>query len=265
MYPVRLPHTFALTALVCLALAAVVTAAPTMAAEADPEGGSSRHTGRLTGTVLVGPELSSKKMRFRIYQDSRPGSPLRQGSSQTHPVKDVVVYLESAPATPEALARRPEHLAMSQEGETFTPHVLPVVKGSTVEFPNSDPIFHNVFSLSRAQSFDLGRFPRGSSRSVRFDDPGVVKVFCHIHSDMAAVVLVLDNPFFAVPDEQGRFEIEGIPPGDYKVIAWHDRIKPHERKVRIRRGETFNVNFTIPLEDISDGDDAPKQEHHEHK
>ena len=90
--------------------------------------------------------------------------------------------------------------------------MLPVVRGTTVAFPNDDPLFHNVFSLSRAKSFDLGRYPRGSARSVTFDRAGIVQVFCHIHSDMSAVALVLDNPYFVRPMRRGATPFPGCRP-----------------------------------------------------
>src|SRR4029077_6381444 len=116
---------------------------------------------------------------------------------------------------------------------TFVPHVLAVPKGTTVDFPNGDAIFHNVFSLSKAAEFDLGRYPRGSSKSVRFDRPGMVKVFCHIHSDMSGVIVVLDTPFSAVPDSQVPSSITGVPPGEYTVVGWHERARPLRKTVRI--------------------------------
>ena len=140
---------------------------------------------------------------------------------------------------------------MRQEDLTFVPHILAIPRGTTVEFPNGDGIFHNVFSLSKASSFDLGRYPKGSSRSVRFEQPGIVKVFCHIHSDMSGVILVLDNAFFAVPDETGHYAIEGVPPGEYRVMAWHERARPLERTVRIRSGQDSVADFSIPLSEAA--------------
>jgi hypothetical protein len=124
--------------------------------------------------------------------------------------------------------------------------VLPVLRGSTVRFPNEDPVFHNVFSLSRVRSFDLGRYPKGASKSVRFERAGIVQVFCHIHTDMSAVVLVLENPFFTVP-ARGHYAIEGVPPGDYRVVAWHERIKPLEYRVHVEAGKTAVLDLNIPL------------------
>ena len=142
---------------------------------------------------------------------------------------------------------------MEQEGLSFKPHVLAVVKGTEVEFPNRDMLFHNVFSLSKPKSFDLGRFAQNASKSLRFGTPGIVKVFCHIHSDMSGVIVVLDNPFFASPGSDGRFVIDGIPPGEYRVIAWHERARMAAKKVRIEAGNDSVLDFEIPLAEDADG------------
>ena len=211
-------------------------------------------TGRLTGRVTIGPGLSSRRMRFQLYPDQVR---VAASSGETRPAEDpgdVVVYLEEVSGAPAPVGRNVPAPAMRQEGLTFHPHLLTILKGTSVEFPNADPIFHNVFSLSRAASFDLGRFPQGSSRSVRFDKPGVVKVFCHIHSDMNAVILVLDNLYFARPDSGGRYRIDAVPPGEYRVVAWHERARPFRRSVRIEPGRDAVLDFAIPLKESQDGD-----------
>ena len=106
---------------------------------------------------------------------------------------------------------------MDQRNETFVPHVLAVTTGTIVDFPNSDRIYHNVFSLSKAARFDLGRYAAGHSKSVRFDRPGIVRVFCDIHSHMNAFILVFSHPFFAMTDADGRYRIDNVPPGTYNV------------------------------------------------
>ncbi len=209
--------------------------------------GSPGRTGRLSGSVVVGPELSSRKMRFNLYPDFVQPAVASGQPSREEELGNVVVYLE--PLSPGTAAPAPPAapLTLKQEGLTFSPHVLAVQKGATVEFPNADPIFHNVFSLSKAASFDLGRYPQGTAKSVRLDEPGVVKVFCHIHSDMSAVIVVLDNPFFVTPDSQGRFQLDAIPAGDYRAVGWHERARPQIHRVRIDAGQSAVVNFRIPL------------------
>jgi hypothetical protein len=141
------------------------------------------------------------------------------------------------------------HAAIRQLDETFLPRVLAVPRGSTVDFPNDDPFFHNVFSLSGAASFDLGRYARGSTRSRTFDRPGIVKVYCDLHSYMNAVILVLDDPYFAVPADDGRFVIEGVPAGRYDVAAWHERIGESTGAVEVTAGATTELTFALPVLD----------------
>ena len=135
---------------------------------------------------------------------------------------------------------------MDQRNETFVPYVLPVVVGTTVEFPNNDPIFHNVFSLSKAQRFDLGRYAAGQSKSVRFDRPGIVRVFCDIHSHMSAYILVLAHRYFATTGDDGRYRIEGVPPGRYTVVAWTDGQERARRTVELAgAGAAATADFVI--------------------
>jgi plastocyanin len=138
-----------------------------------------------------------------------------------------VVYLES-PDVPDGSILRSQgkpstgHARMDQRDETFTPHVLAIDAGTLVDFPNNDQTFHNVFSLSKARRFDLGRYGRGKSKTIRFDKPGIVRVFCDIHSHMNAFIIVFNHPFHAMTDDDGRYRIDNIPPGTYTVTAWHE-------------------------------------------
>jgi len=200
--------------------------------------------GSLEGDVILGPTLPGRRMSFNLYPDLRRKTP-PPAAARDDEMGNVVVYLEDVAG---ASAASPATYVMSQQDAAFVPHVLAVPAGSTVEFPNADSIYHNVFSLSRSQSFD----PRGISRSVRFDEPGVVKVFCHIHSDMSGVVLVLPNRFFASPDAEGQLRIDGIPPGEYTVVAWHERAPRTSRTVRIAEGAATRVLFEIPLAEQAD-------------
>ncbi len=146
-----------------------------------------------------------------------------------------VVYLEAAPgeAFENSNARQ---VLIDQRSETFVPHVVAVTAGTEVDFLNSDETYHNVFSLSRVRSFDLGRYASGRSRSVRFDRPGIIRVFCDIHSHMSAFVLVFTHRFFAVTDDEGRYRIEGVPPGTYTVVRWHELFEPEARSVEVPAG-----------------------------
>jgi plastocyanin len=162
---------------------------------------------------------------------------------------NVVIYLDSAEGL-KGIDRPAGKLEMRQQKEAFSPHVLAVVAGSQVQFPNADPFFHNVFSLSKTKTFDLGRYPEGTSKTVLFDRPGVVQVFCHIHSDMSAVVFVTPNAFFATPGSTGAYAIDGIPIGTYRVVAWHERAKPIASVIRVSAGKAAQLDFNIPITDV---------------
>jgi plastocyanin len=225
-----------------LALCGLIAILPSSSPVAKTPAATRPTTGRIEGDVVISTALSSRRPRFRIYSDPGPGS--RPPAPETNEIRNVVLYVQNAPATddvPEA------HATMRQDDERFSPHVLPIVRGTTVDFPNADDVFHNVFSLSSAHTFDLGRYPKGSAKSVTFEKSGVVQVFCHIHSDMSAVILVLDAPWFAQPAPTGRYSIEALPPGEYTVVGWHERIKPVTRTVRVVAGQTARLDFNIPL------------------
>jgi hypothetical protein len=136
---------------------------------------------------------------------------------------------------------------MDQRNEAFVPYVLAVLVGTTVDFPNSDRTYHNVFSFSKTKRFDLGRYARGGSKSVRFDRPGVVRVFCDIHSHMSAYILVFAHRYFAATDPEGRYRIDNVPPGTYTVVAWNDGQTRLSRSVRVpETGGIVELDFALP-------------------
>ena len=118
-----------------------------------------------------------------------------------------------------------------------------------MEFPNGDPFFPNVFSLSSAAPFNLGRYPRGQSKAQKFAKPGLVKVFCDIHSHMSASILVLDHPYFTIPGTDGNYEIRNVPAGQYTIVGWHERVGERRSVVRVERGKATIVDLTLPVED----------------
>ena len=135
----------------------------------------------------------------------------------------VVVWLEPAPRNAPRAPAAGLHAKMIQKDKTFIPHVLAITVGTTVDFPNLDPIYHNAFSNYDGQLFDVSLYPPGSSRSVRFTRPGIVRVFCNIHASMSAVIVVLDTPYFAVTGANGAFEISNAPAGQYTMKVFHER------------------------------------------
>ena len=155
-----------------------------------------------------------------------------------------VVYLESAPRGAFDPGE-PSTASMDQRNETFVPHVLAIAAGTVVDFPNSDRFYHNVFSLSKPARFDLGRYAKGKSKSVRFDQPGIVRVFCEIHSHMNAFILVFAHPFFAMTDTDSRYRINNVPAGTYNVVAWNEGVPSDPKPVTVGAGSIAELDFTI--------------------
>jgi plastocyanin len=204
----------------CLLLLAVALAAP---AEA----------GIVRGTVRINSVAPASGPAGNPYP-GRAGSMSRADGFTRGSIADAVVFIEQIPpAVDSALATTPERPRLAQKNQTFTPRVIAIAAGETVDFPNFDPIYHNVFSPSPVRRFDLGKYSRGQSRSVTFPRPGLVNVFCDIHSNMEAYVLVLANRAFARPDAEGRYKLPDLPPGTYVVRAWHPDFPERKREVLV--------------------------------
>jgi len=185
-----------------LVLSALLTSAP---AAVRPAAGQESHADAvLAGTV----ELLA-----------RGGKSPARGEA----VEEAVVWFEPLWSDPEV---QPGAAELVTVNKSFVPRVLAVPRGTTVRFPNRDPILHNAFSVSRGNAFDLGLVEQGPGDEVTFDHSGVVRVFCNVHHDMVAYLLVLDTPWFARPDERGRFTLRGLPPGPGTLHAWHERAEP---------------------------------------
>jgi plastocyanin len=200
--------------------------------------------GALTGISGV-VHLVTKPTRRLASAGAYPGRHVSVGDDHDlSELANVVVFVDAGP-TPSA----PMRAAIRQTGEQFVPHVVAITAGSVVDFPNEDLLFHNVFSLSRASTFDLGRFPRGQSKSRTFSTPGLVKVYCHLHSHMSALVRVFDHPYFVIPDADGRFAIAGLAPGRHNVVAWHERVGEVAATVVVEAGRQTSVSFSLPLTD----------------
>lgn len=189
--------------------------------------------------------LTRQRVVLPTYE-VRGVSPRKTSNNASHPVNEwerVVVYLEGkAPEAARIIA------TVNQIGERFVPETIVIPVGSTVSFPNSDPIFHNVFSLSRTRQFDLGFYPEGETRLVKFNKPGVVQVFCHLHPDMNAAILVVPNAWYTRPDERGAFAFSGIPSGTYEVVVWHKSAGFFRKTIQVSEGESAKVSMEIPLE-----------------
>jgi plastocyanin len=186
--------------------------------------------GVVRGTVRV-PVTESAQPLPNAY----PG----RASSLAHPAHtihglatDAVLWLEKVPASADTAHNDPRP-KLAQKDQAFVPRVLPVHVGTAVDFPNMDPIYHNVFSASPIKRFDLGKYPRGQSKRVVFDKPGLVNVYCDIHSHMEAFVLVLTTHAFTQPRDDGAYLLPAVPGGHYTLHLWHPDLHEQTRAVDV--------------------------------
>ncbi len=208
-----------LSFVLCLACAAVARAA---------ENGAT-----LRGRVAL-PKAPSAKSGFYAGRTAKPVSPPEA------PI--AAVLLEGGPAS--VSTNPPPVVDLVQEGYQFRPGLVVVRKGGSVRFPNHDSEYHNVLSYSRAKEFDLGRFVGdGEAPSVLFDKTGVIEVNCEIHPHMRAFVLVVDTPWFTTTDAEGRFELKGIPPGEYRLKAWSLGKTIKEKKITLAPGAELDLDL----------------------
>jgi plastocyanin len=156
--------------------------------------------------------------------------------------KGVVIYLENVPGTP---PKPKNNAVIKQREKQFDPPLTIVVKGTTVDFPNEDKIFHNVFSVSRPARFDLGLYKSGTAKSVEMKRAGTVDVYCNIHPEMIAKVKVLDNAYYTITGSDGAFKIENVPPGEYPVVAWLPTGDEAKGTVKVKAGEAAEVKLTV--------------------
>jgi plastocyanin len=192
------------------------------------------------------PGRSSSKPRVEVRRP--PAAPMGtlQGTVQGGPggVGGAVVWLTRASGPTPKPKPAPKQTVV-QRGKRFLPHVLAVPVGTEVVFLNEDKMFHNVFSLSRPNDFDLGLYEKGIARSARFDAPGPVRLLCNIHSSMSAFVYVVESPWYTQADAQGRFTVRGVPPGEYLLHAWHETsARPSVRRVTVNEG-ILSVSATV--------------------
>ncbi|WKZ18828.1 MAG: hypothetical protein QY310_15590 [Candidatus Jettenia sp. CY-1] len=158
-------------------------------------------------------------------------------------LKDAIVYIENMPNTFEPPT---EHAVMDQKNMAFIPHVLPIVKGTTVDFLNSDSVQHNVYSPDVvADNMNLGTWLKGEVRSFTFRKPGIASIRCNVHVDMLAYILILQNPYFARVGNDGSFSITDVPPGEYTVKLWSERGKSEDQQIKVISGPSAKVEFII--------------------
>jgi plastocyanin len=170
---------------------------------------------------------------------------------------NILVYLTKTPKSVVDIANT--QFVMDQQNLTFLPHILPIPVGATVAFPNNDKVDHNVFSLSRTKKFNLGSYKPGENKTIRFDKPGMVEVRCDVHAEMLAYIMVMKNPYFAVTDAQGRFEIPdakfleqsgiqgaaNIPPGKYFIKTWHEKLKTKKQALVVSSQDPVSIQLDL--------------------
>ena len=198
----------------------------------------------ISGKIVLQKNLNGKRVEPGVYElrgasVAATPSPEKQGAFD-----HVAVWLENR-KTVNAI---PATAKIRQIGRRFQPDFLVLPVGSTVEFPNLDPIFHNIFSLSRSETFDLGYYAQGKSRTVTFARPGVVQIYCHIHPGMYAVVIVAPGAWFGTPDAEGLFSFSQVPPGEYRMVVWQRTAGLVRKKLRVPSSGTVHVNLALPEE-----------------
>jgi plastocyanin len=204
----------------------------------------------ITGTILIKKRLTKPSVTSAVSVYQR-GTTVKLGKDAdedplAYERSRVVLYLEGAgPAADDSAGSIPQ---VQQLDRRFMPDLVVVPVGSAVSFPNMDPIFHNIYSLSKAKTFDLGSYDKGETRKVLFPKAGIVDVYCHLHPNMAATIVVTPNRWYARPDASGRFRIPNVPPGQYTIVAWHKYAGYFRKSVVVESGHDGVADFFIPLD-----------------
>ncbi len=206
----------------------------------------SASAGEVHGHAVITKRLTKRALSPIIYNLRDVATPdARREAEPVNEFDRMVVILEPGKAAP---PKPPVTEILNQQGARFDPDFIVVPVGSTVEFPNSDPIFHNVFSLSKTRPFDLGYYPQGKSRTVTFNNPGVVQVYCHIHSNMYAAIVVTASPWFQKPTADGGFSFSNVPAGRYRLTAWHKIAGLHKVDVEVPATGDVDVTIRVPVD-----------------
>jgi plastocyanin len=212
---------------------------------------ASFHAQAITGTILIKRKLSKPSVTPSVSVYQR-GTVVGLGKdAEQDPIayerSRVAIYLEG-PTSTRANQEEPAIGQIQQLNRRFVPDTLVVPVGSTVSFPNHDPIFHNIYSISKTKSFDLGSYDKGQTRNVTFLKPGIVEIYCHLHPNMQATVVVTPNRWYAKPDRDGNYRIPDVPPGQYTLVAWHKSAGFFRKSVVVRSDRDSTVDFFIPID-----------------
>jgi plastocyanin len=193
----------------------------------------------LSTTLAVGQDAAAD----RTSGDISGSVTLLRAGEQKKDRSSVVVYLQDGPKAPPESAKLVQRVY--QKDKQFSPNITVAPLGSSIEFPNEDKIFHNVFSLSKAARFDLGLYKSGESKSITAKKVGVIDLFCNIHPQMLAKIVVVDTQYYAITESDGRFTIPAVPPGTYNLVAWQPRGKELVTQVTVTRGKRSELKLEL--------------------
>jgi plastocyanin len=214
------------------------------------------HAERIEGTIVIKKKLTKRRVTAQVPVYQRGPAVELSADREEDPLaferSRVAVYLEGrfpAEASTAKAGEKPAAAKMEQANRRFWPETVVIEAGSKVSFPNNDPIFHNVFSLSGPKSFDLGNYPRGDTRMVMFPEPGIVYVNCHLHPNMTGTIVVAPNRWNTQVDRDGGFALRDVPPGKYTIVAWHKAAGFFRQTVVVEEGRDERVEFLIPIDE----------------
>jgi plastocyanin len=196
----------------------------------------SREGAVISGKISAPEGSDQKKLRMKLYAGGMPA-----GHKDPDP-SPAVVWLEG----PSPLAMPPQTVTVTQEGLEFRPRVVAIPVGSTVVFPNGDDLFHNVFSYSKAHRFDLGRYPKGKSKSETFELKGLIDLRCEVHNHMRGYIHVFDHPYFTLAGPDGSYVLPKVPPGKYTLVAQKEFFDPVRKEIEVA-SSGVNVDVTLAL------------------
>jgi len=207
--------------------------------------GIQEQTGSVSGKIVIQAMTMSETSEHGTRYHSSGMAPVAHPRAITmNKYSNMIVYLEGKDLEQEK-SKDISKTLMDQRNAEFIPHVLPIQQGTVVDFVNHDNMYHNIFSLSSTKKFNIGRRPTGEAVPVQFDKAGIVQIFCDIHSQMTAYIVVLKNPYFVQPDEHGNYSLENVPVGTYTLKVWHERLSSKEQVITISPNRTSTINFVM--------------------
>ena len=210
----------------------------------------SLHAAEIEGTIVIRKQLTKRRVTAAVPLYQRGPGPSLTADTEEDPLAAerarVAVWLEG-PGLKSGGDDARTGARIEQKDRRFIPEIIVISSGATVSFPNLDPIFHNVFSLSGTRAFDLGNYPKGDTRTVAFPTAGIVYLNCHLHSNMAATIVVTPNRWNTLGDRSGKFVLKDVPPGEYTVVAWHKAAGFFRHQLQITEGHDVKTEFLIPL------------------